>query len=542
MTAQGRVRSRSLSSSPYTSNNRPRPTSWPPTSKYVDSRLDPRVWSKVPPEIVCLIIELCDRETLINWSCTNCFFYDVASDVLWETINLRPHELMNTDPVSNAWRGFRGEDYAHVNKQKRADGTIIHLLANEGFRRPSSRRSNGFRKLGGRSPKPPGVRVKGLRLAFLKGVPFEKPNTRVPASMTQRYVTAVTRNLLPLVPNLIDCTFEGPLHQLTFSLLTKLQNLRKLDIRRGLEFVQPAWEDMDADVILHELKNQLLNFCSLSFLTQLRILRIGRLVPKEAQGLAEAVSTLTRVTSLSISTSPAASNDDDRLSFAGSCSDESPILLFLKAILQCGCKTSTSARRHLPDTLTDLTLKDDWRVCRSTNTNILLDTISPCSRLYQLEIRLMDAGLVSHFLAHAYFPTVRHLSIGGCRHLLEDGDWVEMGLSISNPTITTKKESYPLKDFIVRHRKTIQDVALDIPGVPGHNSYYYTLYLEGPRLARFWVPNHVIPKGFSAVDSDNKYGWNMGQWASNCEEGYPYCYTTQNARYEYTMFDLEDLM
>lgn len=54
---------------------------------------DPAFWSKLPPEIISMIVENCDRGTIINWSCTCSSFYDIASNVLWRSLSLSAEAL-----------------------------------------------------------------------------------------------------------------------------------------------------------------------------------------------------------------------------------------------------------------------------------------------------------------------------------------------------------------------------------------------------------------------------------------------------------------
>ncbi|KAI4239971.1 MAG: hypothetical protein L6R40_005402 [Gallowayella cf. fulva] len=235
------------------------------------------IWSQLPWEILCLVVEQCNRRTLINWSCTNSFFHKISSRIIWHTLNVRVRNLNQLIQLKHALSGnHRG------------------------------------------LTKPYAQRVKSFRFTIYEhGEGFT-------ASIIRRYFASCKVDMLVQMPNLQKVSLEGPLRPETLHLLAQCKRLQKVSLRTKRAFLpylksDPFDDDQDTLPSPHTL-----SMLPLAHLTQLSKLKICRVTPKEAYGLARAIRDLP-LTALAIAAAPPADHSDPRMSYADLYEDQSPI-------------------------------------------------------------------------------------------------------------------------------------------------------------------------------------------------------------------------
>ncbi|KAI4239579.1 MAG: hypothetical protein LQ349_000253 [Xanthoria aureola] len=241
----------------------------PSRSSSPGSTMSP-VWFSLPNELVCMVVERSDRETLFNWAYTSKFYYNVAADLIW--------------------RSFR-------------------------VRNPG-RKPYPFDALGPTFPfqsKSPAQRIKNFEFfsALRRGLA----------------ISCIT-NALGQLSNLEHVSLEGHVHPDGFNALIQNKNLRCLSMRQGTEF-QPD----DGNETSESLCSYTFNFAPLAGIASLADLRVGQLTPAEAPGLAKAIRDLPLV-KLTIVAAPPADLDDPRKSYSGTEIDKSPSQTILEITLE----------------------------------------------------------------------------------------------------------------------------------------------------------------------------------------------------------------
>lgn len=413
----------------------------------------PELWSKLRPELILIVLENSDRQTLISWSCTCRYYYDRASDVLWKSLYLRPKEVLQ-------FSVHRRLDKRMVARGiKRDSNRIMFFLKEDAFR---GRLSGGLAEW---TPpaKAPRHRVRQLRVNFLGPDPKRANWASFPYSANSLWIEPDVSRLFGLMPNLRAFSFDGMLHPATFHTIAFPRKLHTLKLRASVKKLQHL--DYDRNVGGAggaQTWNQILQFRSLSNLTSLRKLTVGRLVPDEAEGLAEAVVNL-HLSHLSVFAAPpaVAGDQDFEISFRGKVHDESPILTFLRWIQQQGVHNGTAVGPGagcLPLTLQVLGLKDHYRAWQPGNGDLLLHTVNPCRSLVKLELCVKAVRPLENFLQHAELPFLDCLCLEGCRHSLTYADWTKLG-SYENDVAYNEPPSQlalNLGRFLRKHRQTLK--------------------------------------------------------------------------------------
>ncbi|KAL8725865.1 MAG: hypothetical protein Q9181_006257 [Wetmoreana brouardii] len=499
------------------------------------SELTSPVWSKLPLDIPCLVVEECDDQTLTNWSCADQFFYEFASNLLWEVIVIETGELIDKGRTDGThWDWVDGVRIDPI-RMRREHNKILYFVEKDAFRQ------SGFPMIYNQKPKLPGLRVRFLRLDLSDGGQCQE----LYKALSRRLVVAVISKLLPWMPNLQSCSFEGPLHSETLDLLVARNNLYSLAIRLHMDFIRRCVAEFDAAGDRIPGMSQILDLRCLSRLQQLQGLTIGRLVPMEANGLARALIDLTNLVQLSISAAPPANIDDERNSFAGFRREESPILTLLDTISRTRNGSGAHAWNHLPKTIKHLNLVDNWRCGCSTNNNLLTDTISPCSNMFSLGLRLMATDLMYNFFLHTRFPVLEHLIVAGCRHSLEDQDWLAMGLNVRNAVPGPSERPSALKEFTLRHRDKLQSLFIRRPALPLSCTENGPIWLMRKDLERVWNSDREEVKSVRA-EKDVFYQqmcWDCPFWAAGCDDlRHAYCYAANNRPKLPTMWNLKDYL
>ncbi|KAI4251349.1 MAG: hypothetical protein L6R42_008417, partial [Xanthoria sp. 1 TBL-2021] len=338
------------------------------TSSSSATALSP-VWSGMPRELVCMVVERSDRETLRNWSRTSKFYYNIAADIIWNSFAVR-------DP-----------------KPGRAWYRIDALRSKLRFQTKS-----------------PAQRVKTFTyFATQDGSNFD-------AVIERRLATRCMTDALKYMPNLQLVALEGHVHPDGFDALTQNKQLQKLRLRLCSEYLR-----FDNDAPEEPSCSYTLNFAPLAGITSLRALLVGRLTPREAPGLALAVRGLLQLLKLQLSAAPPADTEDPRGSYAGTDNDNSPIQIFLETVLS----KPTASKRHLPLSLTHIQFQDIYRPFRSSKKDLVLAAIR--SDVCFLDLSIIATQQLKHFFRHAAMPRLSFFTVAGCRHFLPDVAWKALG-------------------------------------------------------------------------------------------------------------------
>ncbi|KAL8778093.1 MAG: hypothetical protein Q9213_007568 [Squamulea squamosa] len=482
--------------------------------------IDPSTWSGLPLDVLCTVVESCDHQTLISWSCTSVFFYNLASDLLWETLRINADEVI---PFEHRGYGRR----ICPNNMERKHAMLVYFMTNNALRRRSTRRTIGLPLIGNQTAKLPWLRVKRLRLEF-QFSPYY-----VWKLFQGWYIAPVLHKVLHLMPQLQNLYFEGYLCEEVWDRLLTMRSLRDLSIRTGAEYVQRCPNNES----IEWANDQVLDLRRLAGLTHLKSLSVGRLAPLEAQGLAQAVLCL-KLSGLYVCAGPPAQDSSDLRSIFTGTHDESPILTFLEAIMAGSYQhvDSDVAPVLLPKTLKRLTLRDVYRSGQSINDDLLLETVRPCQSLTSLDICMMAPNQMQSFLGHAEFPVLEYFAVAGCHHFLHEGDWVRLnvhGLGTEDIAPTVKIHTLPLETFLLRHQDSLLDVAISRPVPPSIACEHTVFRFDKDRLKRFWRAK----SGICLESTGAKVGY-CNHWLS-CHYGKGYCYAVNFAQ-RITLWDLEE--
>ncbi|CAO1606452.1 hypothetical protein XANCAGTX0491_009950 [Xanthoria calcicola] len=417
------------------------------------------VWFSFPIELVCMVIERSDRKTLFNWAYTSKFYYNIAADLIWRSFRVR-------DP---------------------------------------GRKWYPFDTLGPTFPfqsKPPAQRVKNFEFYS-----FENESA-LRRGLATSCMTYALRNL----SNLEHVLLEGDVHHDGFGALIQNQGLRDLSMRQLNEF----WP-VGGNVTPEPLCSYTLNFAPLAGIASLSDLRIGRLTPGEAPGLAKAIRDLPLV-KLKIVAAPPADSDDPRKSCAGTKIDKSPI----QTILEITLESSKEIKGTLPPTLQDVTLRDRFRPFQSTNRVLLLDAFRLLN-VSKLALYVMATKQLVHFFHHARFHILTSFTVNGCRHFLPDTAWTALGLDFDkgapiDPPDTPIYGSF--LDFLSRHHLTLEDLTMS-PGLlrPG---YARSLRFGKGDLERLGSLDRTLGTfeipGATLCKSPDRWAWEDFEWTRSCSQ------------------------
>ncbi|KAI4191018.1 MAG: hypothetical protein L6R41_000407 [Letrouitia leprolyta] len=401
----------------------------------------PEIWCGLPNEILCAIIEQSDRETRLAWSCTNTFFYNFASNLLWRSLHITPKNL------EGSWNKVVHKNVFDLQKfDGDKKGMLVPFLSHTSFSLYRQCRKLAHSEDYERAPKLPAQRVKFLSIDFSWD---KKDQTR--EFQNQEVIIHAFGESIGGMSQLQRCHYEGRLFADILEMLLDRKTkstLRELVLRWKSEYVRCTE---------HVIISQIPDFRVLAGLGQLRTLSIGRLAPHEARGLAEAVVTLEALEALEVSSAPPADDNDSQRNLFGTTRNESPLLIFLSRVCQLRPMTKTYAGMWggLPSTLQHLRLKDIYRPVKSKKKRTILDAIGNCKKLRRLELRTMATNQLKIFFRHAELPSLTHLSVSGCRHFLQDNRWMALGLSQDCFAAEASSGSGTIKtftQFMLRHR------------------------------------------------------------------------------------------
>ncbi|KAL8855987.1 MAG: hypothetical protein Q9178_007357 [Gyalolechia marmorata] len=441
--------------------------------------LEPTMWSKTPLEVLCTVVKNCDRQALISWSCTSEFFYDFASNLLWETLRI---------DTRNA-TFFEDHAYSLLSTKEvhREDQLIFHFLANNAFRQRPTRQTCGFPLINDQIAKLPSSRVKDLIFDFKRFNPLVRPVAH------GRRVAEFVQSILRLMPALQSCYFDGIISTGIWNGFMEARNLRRVDIQRPVERTCRQIPDMQ----------QLAN------LVHLEILSIGYVTPGEAQGLAQAIVSL-RLSELSVWAHPPALDAADIQLESAAVHRRSPLVILLQTLsLYAGDLSATPISR----TLKKLKLKDPYRFWNQgweLNDGLLVDTLQHLQNLTHLNICIMHPNTLERFFLQAELSSLESFAISGCRHFLGDDDWAHLGIYIPEIERAPTERNLSFEAFLGRHSKTLSSVAIYQPHF-SFTSYQMTmLSFDRVRLDRFWKSKSGLTLEPAMII--NGQSWRAGQW------------------------------
>ena len=482
--------------------------------------MDPSTWSKLPFDILYFIVKVCDRQTLINWSCTNQVFYDFASNILWERI------VITTEQITEHCKSYQS-DWSSVDGSHTDPDLRLALFLGMNCFRDSNRHYPGFPTILGEQAKLPTQRVVKLRLGYTDHVSFKYV---IDSSRLKSVIKAISE-IIAFMPNLRVCQLDGPLRAENLEPVPcVLKDLRELRLREGAEFVNhsiPGLTFDNPDEIMEcdqTLPLQRLSYCTL---TRLKVMRLA---PREAKSLATAVSRLPCLTHLAITAAPAAAEDDPRKSFAGTLEDDSPIYGFLSALWRDVPLSKTPKFSPLPMTLKNLVLRDLYRLFPSNNKYLVYDSVSPLVDLTFLALDLQTTIPLSHFFQHTTFPLLRYLKISACRHIFSDQDWKCLGIDPKDPVAKPGHhhiDHMHLKDFVLRHHNTLNTLSLSLIDAGGVISWHKSrLDFTKKNSQLNWGGKEPVAKH---ACNRNQWIWESRSWGSQCvgddeDEGDGFCY------------------
>ncbi|KAI4269873.1 MAG: hypothetical protein LQ337_007031 [Flavoplaca oasis] len=472
--------------------------------------MDPSIWRNLPLEVLCTVVESCDCATLINWSCTSEFFYNLGSDVLWETLRINGKEISYFDFVS--WKHkMTGKS---VKDSKREGGMLLYLLTKDGIHQRPNCQGVDFPYIQGQTAKLPASRVKELYIDF--------DGHRV---LMHKFMNAqIVGKLLGQMPQLKRCLVDGELKIETWGHLMRAASIRSLGIRTSTEYVRtPPASSQSAS--REWALAQILNFQHLAGFIQLNSLSIGRLTNREARGLAQALVSLTNLSELSISAGALAqsSNDVRWLYGAGT---RTPIFELLASLLelsvqQVGESSLSSGYIQLARSLKKLTLRDFYHSGNRWSDDedyLLLETIQHCKNLTSLEIGLLQTTALQDFFSRAEFPALQHFAVLGCHHSFTERDWANMaGIELLQAEHHASDDFASWLDyFLYRHRNSLSSVILNRPVWQDKRRKGEELRFSKSVFSRLWSPEGP-PIGIGNGNWQHG-GWNFcsKSWTTAC--------------------------
>lgn len=368
--------------------------------------MDPSTWSTTPLDIMFLIIEASDRATQIKWSSTCQVFYNYTCPRIWSDLEVSCSDIDGYlgDPELWSWPS-RIERYGK-----------IHFMAKHASRESKLARMNSC-----------------IQTLIVDIRPNQTQALCDQAAVSQLSLDLAIPTLLPLLPNLTACVFDGSVYCKTLSQLVKVSTLKRLELRADDWYLQQGDPDPDESRswVWRRWVDLPLKFRVLANLQNLQSLRIGRLHHEEAKGLAEVVAN-SRLINLEIRSSPWVSDDDLRRVPAGRQWFDSPLMFFFYFL----------GRRHgpgllpkaLPSTLETLILRDRFHpftqidaFAPSTKHHWICAACRNCRSLRRIEYTNSTRDQACHFIStfgwrpvEERFGNTKLASLEISEHPLED--------------------------------------------------------------------------------------------------------------------------
>lgn len=341
----------------------------------------------LPPELLFMIIKRCDRETQVSWSATNQSNRVFTESLLWKSLELSYNDMDALDrfndminPQSSDISVVRDSlDAYHLQPSQWAPigGILQALTKHSSTAKPTW---------------PSGVHVKKFTVRLMK-------LDNLPELVPQRSINNAMSLLLPQMPNLESCCFEGLFYTLTLREVVRARNLHTLELRTDNDYLSLDHSDRVAtsevrlgivdyfDKAPHiGFRAMIVDFTLLSRLPFLRKLVVRRFVEGEATSLARGLGSLSALEHLEIEVPHWSYRWGHATEGTGSFfipDGPSPLPHLIQTLANDGTK-------HFPSTLKVLILRATTEagvgsvMCRAS----LSQVIRPCRQLHTLEIDL----------------------------------------------------------------------------------------------------------------------------------------------------------
>ena len=222
-------------------------------------------------------------------------------------------------------------------------------------------------------------------------------DSRNQPAASQLSLEIVIPTLLPLLPDLTSCTFDGALYGETLSQLVRISTLKRLELHANDWYLQQScsYVDESRTWVWRRCSDLVLDFRVLANLKSLQTLKLGRLQHHEARGLAEGVARL-RLIDLEIHSSPWVKDEDPRYYIAGGKKYDWPLMFFLYVLVHR--YRPNLLPRGFPSTLETLVLRDRFHLFGNATRQIYLRAACRnCQSLRRVESTYPTREQASHF-------------------------------------------------------------------------------------------------------------------------------------------------
>ncbi|KAL8992876.1 MAG: hypothetical protein Q9169_006772 [Polycauliona sp. 2 TL-2023] len=412
-----------------------------------------------------MVVERCDRETLFSWSTANKFYHNVAADIIWNSLCIKDLRLGRT------WYNIHNLTIKSQQSKSRAQ------------------------------------RVKNLDF-------FHDPS--ISDSLMRRLSNTCMTYALQNMPNLERVWLEGDVHPEGFDHLAQRQKIQQLSIRLGHVCLP-----LERDALPEPRCTYTLDFVPLAGTVSLQDLSIGRLTPREAPSLAQAIQNSLLI-KLRVIAAPPVDSGDPRQIYAGTKLDNSPIQIILE--------NSSVKQGHVwagfPQSLQFLSLQDTYRPIKLMREDLLLKALGSLS-VSKLQLYVRATKQMAHFFHYAYLPQLISIAVNACRHFLPEEAWTILGLELyqSIPIARPDKPIYrTLMEFLARHRGSLEHLVL-FHGLLLSGTYNTpVLYFDRDNLkslgivdGRFTAGKHETPGGLDFENMTlNQEVWDTCGWEICC--------------------------
>ncbi len=320
-----------------------------------------------------LIIKASDRASQIKWSSTCRMFYNYSCPMIWSQLGISSSDIDGYAGNPELWSWPGGI---------KRNGKIHFMQKHVGREGKLARLQSCIRSL-----------LVDIRVDETHAL-CNQP------AVSQLSMETALPALLPLLPNLTACVYDGVLCRETLSKLVRISTLKCLELRADDWYLQQeCYTDESRSWVWCRWSDLILVFRVLANLTNLHSLKIGRLQHHEARGLAEGIARL-RLTNLEIHSSPWISHGDTRRYLTGSKTYASPLMFFFCHLTRRdGPSLLPSA---LPSTLETIILRDRFYVVKEP-------TRRDCRSLLRIESTHPTREQACHFLlAFGWRPVGEH--------------------------------------------------------------------------------------------------------------------------------------
>lgn len=320
--------------------------------------MDSSIWSRTPEDIIFVIVKASDRATQISWSSTRRVFYNYLCPRIWSELHISPFDIDGYagNPELWWWPGL-----------KERHGKI-HFMAKHASRENQLARMGSY--------------IRSLVVDVRGDLAHTLRNEPAPSQSSLEIAIPI---LLPLLPNLTSCVFDGALYRDTLRQLVRISTLKRLELRADDWYLQQgcSYLDESRSWVWRRWSDLILDFRVLARLKGLQSLKIGRLQHHEARGLAEGVARL-RLINLEIHSSPWVNDEDPRHYLAGGKTYDSPLIFFFYSLTRH--YGPSPLPKGLSSTLETLILRDRFHVLGLPAKQIYLRAAcSNCRSLRRIE-------------------------------------------------------------------------------------------------------------------------------------------------------------